>query len=69
MESPRLIPLPDGRRLAIAVFVTDSTADQATREKVIPRIARAAYEASRQGLSVEPRERGSPLFTAVLDLT
>jgi beta-lactamase class A len=41
-----LIPLPDGRHIAIAVFVTDSTADQATREKVIARIARAAYDAS-----------------------
>jgi len=43
-----LIPLPDGRRIAIAVFVTDSTADQATREQVIARIARAAYDASLQ---------------------
>ena len=41
-----LIALPDGRRLAIAVFVTDSTADQNTRDKVIARIARAAYDAS-----------------------
>jgi beta-lactamase class A len=45
-----LIPLPDGRRIAIAVFVTDSTADQATREKVIARIARAVY-----GGSISPR--------------
>jgi beta-lactamase class A len=43
-----LITLPDGRRLAIAVFVTDSTADEATREKVIARIARAAYDAAIQ---------------------
>lgn len=41
-----LIRLPDGRQLAIAVFVTDSTADQATREQVIARIARAAYDAA-----------------------
>jgi beta-lactamase class A len=41
-----LIALPDGRRLAIAVFVTDSTADDATREKVIARIGRAAYDAA-----------------------
>jgi beta-lactamase class A len=40
-----LIPLPDGRRMAIAVFVTDSTADLATREQAIVRIAKAAYEA------------------------
>ena len=43
-----LIPLPDGRRIAIAVFVTDSRADEATREQVIARIARAAYDASLQ---------------------
>jgi len=46
-----LIPLPDGRRIAIAVFVTDSTADEATREQVIARIARAAYDASLQSRS------------------
>jgi beta-lactamase class A len=39
-----LITLPDGRQLAIAVFVTDSTADQATRFKVIARIGRAVYD-------------------------
>jgi beta-lactamase class A len=43
-----LIPLPDGRRIAIAVFVTDSTADQETREKVIARIGKAAYDTSIQ---------------------
>ena len=41
-----LITLPDGRRLAIAVFVTDSTADDATRDSVIARIARAVYDAA-----------------------
>lgn len=41
-----LITLPDGRRMAIAVFITDSVADEATRGKVIARIARAAYDAS-----------------------
>lgn len=41
-----LITLPDGRRLAIAVFTTDSRADEATRESVISRIAREAYEAA-----------------------
>ncbi len=41
-----LIALPDGRQLAIAVFVTDATADQSTREKVIAQIARAAYDAA-----------------------
>ena len=39
-----LIALPDGRRLAIAVFVTDSTADDATRLKVIARIGRCVYD-------------------------
>ena len=43
-----LITLPGGRRLAIAVFVTDSTADEATREAVIARIAKAAYTESIQ---------------------
>jgi len=41
-----LIALPDGRRLAIAVFVTDSTAPDAARDAVIARIARAAYDAA-----------------------
>jgi beta-lactamase class A len=41
-----LITLPDGRLLAIAVFVTDSTADMPTREKVIAQIGRAAYDAA-----------------------
>jgi beta-lactamase class A len=44
-----LIPLTDGRRIAVAVFVTDSTADLATREKVIARIGRAVYAASMRG--------------------
>lgn len=39
-----LIELPDGRRLAIAVFVTDSRADERTRERVIAEIGRAAYD-------------------------
>lgn len=43
-----LIVLPGGRRLAIAVFVTDSRADEQTRDSVIARIARAAYDAAVQ---------------------
>ena len=39
-----LITLPDGRKLAIAVLVTDSRANEATRDGVIARIARAAYD-------------------------
>ncbi len=41
-----LITLADGHRLAIAVFVTDSTADEATRDAVIARIAKATYDES-----------------------
>jgi beta-lactamase class A len=39
-----LITLPDGRHLAIAVFVSDSRASQEVRESVIARIARAAWD-------------------------
>jgi beta-lactamase class A len=39
-----LITLPDGRRLAVAVFVTDARASEATRDSVIARIGRAAYD-------------------------
>ena len=39
-----LITLPDGRHLAIAVFVSDSRADEAAREGVIAGIAQAAWE-------------------------
>jgi beta-lactamase class A len=41
-----LVTLPDGRRLAIAIFVTDAHADQATCETVIARIARAIYDSA-----------------------
>jgi beta-lactamase class A len=39
-----IVTLPDGRHLAIAVFVSDSTASQETREMVIAKIARAAWD-------------------------
>lgn len=39
-----IITLPDGRHLAIAVFVSDSRADGQTRERVIAEIARAAWD-------------------------
>jgi beta-lactamase class A len=39
-----LITLPGGRKLALAVFVSDSTADEATRNKVISKIARIIYD-------------------------
>jgi beta-lactamase class A len=39
-----IVLLPDTRHLAVAVFVADSKADEATREAVIARIARAAWD-------------------------
>lgn len=39
-----LITLPDGRRLAIAVFITDSRSSDVVRDSIIARIARAAYD-------------------------
>jgi beta-lactamase class A len=39
-----IVRLPDARHLAVAVFVADSRADEATREAVIARIARAAWD-------------------------
>jgi len=36
--------LPDGRHVAIAVFVSDSKADDDTRDRVIARIARDAWD-------------------------
>ena len=44
-----LVTLPDGRHLAIAVFVSDSRADEATREGVIARAARAAWDFATAG--------------------
>ncbi|MEM8536084.1 MAG: class A beta-lactamase, subclass A2 [Chloroflexota bacterium] len=40
-----IVALPNGQHLAIAVFVSDSTADYATREEVIAQIARATWDA------------------------
>lgn len=40
-----LVALPNGQHLAIAVFVSDSTVDYATREEVIAQIARATWDA------------------------
>lgn len=39
-----IITLPDGRHLIVVVFVSDSRADEATREGVIAKIARAAWD-------------------------
>ncbi|HEY9637678.1 MAG TPA: class A beta-lactamase, subclass A2 [Coleofasciculaceae cyanobacterium] len=39
-----LVTLPNGRHLAVAVFVSDSRADNAAREEVIARVARTAWD-------------------------
>jgi beta-lactamase class A len=39
-----IINLPNGKHLAVAVFVSDSPADEPTRERVIAEIARIAWE-------------------------
>jgi len=39
-----IITLPNGRHLAIAVFVSDSPTDEVTREGVIARIAKAIWD-------------------------
>jgi len=39
-----LITLPTGQHLALAVFVSTTTADEKTREEVIAKTARAAYD-------------------------
>lgn len=44
-----LVTLPDGERLAIAIFLTDSSADDATRDKAIGRAALAIYQAATSG--------------------
>lgn len=43
-----LVTLPDGRHLAVAIFVSDSHADETVREGVIAQIARAAWDWSTQ---------------------
>ena len=39
-----IITLPNGKHLAISVFVCNSTDDEATRESTIAKIAKAAYD-------------------------
>jgi beta-lactamase class A len=41
-----LFPLPDGRVVALAIFVSDSHAGDATREAAIAHLAQAVYEAA-----------------------
>jgi beta-lactamase class A len=39
-----IIYLPNGNHLGVAVFVSDSAADERTREAVISKIAKAAWD-------------------------
>jgi beta-lactamase class A len=39
-----LVTLPDGRHMAIAIFVSDSEAADAVRDSVIAKIARSAWD-------------------------
>ena len=39
-----LVTLPDGRHIAVAVFVSDTKVDEATRDAVIAKITRAAWD-------------------------
>lgn len=39
-----LVTLPDGRHLAIVVFVSDTRVDETTRDTVIAKIARGAWD-------------------------
>jgi beta-lactamase class A len=54
-----LITLPDGRHMAIAVFVSDSTAAEDVREGAIARIARAAWDCWGNSDNIR---KGSPQF-------
>jgi beta-lactamase class A len=39
-----IITLPDGRHLAVAAFVSDSAANEETRDAIIARLAKAAWD-------------------------
>jgi len=39
-----LVTLPNGRHMAISVFVSDSGANNAVREEVIAKVAKAAWD-------------------------
>ena len=41
-----LIAMPGGRTLAIAIFITDSTANDASRDSIIARIARTVFDSA-----------------------
>ena len=50
-----IVTLPDGRYMAIAVFVSDSKADDVTRDRVIAKIARKAWDIARTGVGTSAR--------------
>jgi beta-lactamase class A len=74
-----IVMLPDGRHLAIAVFVSDSKADDATRDAVIARIAKAAWNEALKpphravAITIDDLPRGGdggpPSFDAIQDMT
>ena len=39
-----IITVPDGRHLAVAAFVSDSAANDDTRDAIIARLAKAAWD-------------------------
>jgi beta-lactamase class A len=41
-----IITLPDGRHLAVAAFVSDSAANDDTRDSIIARLAKAAWDSA-----------------------
>lgn len=47
-----IVDLPNGKHVAIAVFVSDSSADEKTREAVIAKIAKACWD--RWNIAVRP---------------
>lgn len=49
-----LITLPNGHRVAVAIFVHASPADIATRERIIARLARAAYDTFNTSAAATP---------------
>jgi beta-lactamase class A len=57
-----LVTLPDGRHLAVVVFVSDTRANVTTREAVIAKIARAAWDCRTglEGGKSGPAPRGGP---------
>jgi beta-lactamase class A/peptidoglycan/xylan/chitin deacetylase (PgdA/CDA1 family) len=51
-----IVTLPDGRHIAIAVFVSDAKADDSTRDRVIARIARAAWDSAEHGVPTSAQD-------------